>query len=386
MIKLLRWLQGYVIFESTNGFVERFLNLCKKNNINLWNVKNDGVKVTAFTSSGEFSEISIPAQRSGMDINIVEEHGLPFVMKRHKWRFGAVCGVVLVAVSMILFSCFIWNVEIIPTTGVKIDDFTEKVEELGVKTGAPKSQIDILMIQEELLDSFSQLSWVSLNIFGTKAQIEYTCGKKQQPIVDTETPTNVIAKKNGEIVLVEGYIGENKVKHGELVAEGSLLISGVKRNADMSETLVHATGKVFARTENILSEEVKNSQSFKFVQKTDVGFKLVFFGLNIPLFAEACDGLSNSTYILLKGNETTLPIGFVRKDTTSLCEQKTCLTNEECVSLGLLDCVKQKRLDFNSAELEAVEYSVSEQTDKITVTTHIICVEDIALESPVSVE
>ena len=73
MIKLLKWLQGYVIFEATGGFVERFLNLCKINCINLWSVKNDGIKVEAFTTFSEISKLSTPAKRSGMDVKIVKK-------------------------------------------------------------------------------------------------------------------------------------------------------------------------------------------------------------------------------------------------------------------------------------------------------------------------
>ena len=82
MIKLLRLLCGYVIFEASGGFCERFLNLCKINNLNLWNIKNDGVKVVAFTTASEFASIKKPAQNAGMKINVVKECGLPFFIKR----------------------------------------------------------------------------------------------------------------------------------------------------------------------------------------------------------------------------------------------------------------------------------------------------------------
>ena len=76
MINLLRLLQGYVIFEATGGFAERFLNLCKFNSIVLWNVKKEGMKVTAFTTESDFKLINIAAKKSGMEIKIIKKRGV----------------------------------------------------------------------------------------------------------------------------------------------------------------------------------------------------------------------------------------------------------------------------------------------------------------------
>ena len=66
MIYILRLLKGFVEFSAEGGFPERFINLCKIRGISLWGVKNDGVKVIAFTTEQEFQELKIPAENSGM--------------------------------------------------------------------------------------------------------------------------------------------------------------------------------------------------------------------------------------------------------------------------------------------------------------------------------
>ena len=76
MIQILRLLKGYVEFCADGGFPERFINLCNIKGINLWNVKNDGVKVLAFTTEREFQELKIPAENSGMTIKIIKSRGL----------------------------------------------------------------------------------------------------------------------------------------------------------------------------------------------------------------------------------------------------------------------------------------------------------------------
>ena len=61
------------------------------------------------------------------------------------------------------------------------------------------------------------MSWVSINIFGTKAVLEVKENSETPQIADSTTPMNIIAKKDGQIVLVEGHKGANAVKEGDVV-------------------------------------------------------------------------------------------------------------------------------------------------------------------------
>ena len=46
------------------------------------------------------------------------------------------------------------------------------LESYNVKVGAFKSKIDTNLVESELLKEYEDLSWVSINIFGTKANEE----------------------------------------------------------------------------------------------------------------------------------------------------------------------------------------------------------------------
>ena len=386
MINLLRLLQGYVVFEAEGGFVERFLNLCKLNSILLWNIKNDGVKVVAFTSAEDFKRLNLPAQRSGMDIKTVKQKGLPFFANRHKWRFGVALGLFLAVIVTLYMSTLVWQVEIVAKDGVKINGFTEAVAELGVKTGARKSEIDILEVQEQLLNSFPELSWVSLNIFGTKAQIEYNYAKPQKQITDTKMLTNVVAGKSGEIVLVDGYAGENKVQKGSFVAEGSLLISGILKNADNTESFVHARGKVLARTENLIYIKNPSEYDAVIVVASQPVYKLVFFGLVIPFGREAESMAECQVQLPLYGNGTQLPVGVTRVDSLLSQNAKVTLDDTQATLLSLLEGIRCKRNDYAAAQLESVKLSAKKEGNSCGVMVEIKCVENIAVEQPVVVE
>lgn len=386
MVSVIRYVSGYVHFCAEDGFPERFLNLCKINGISLWNIKNDGVKVEACTSAREFEIIEKPAENSGMTVKIIKKRGLPFWAKRHKWRCGAVFGVAVAVCLVWYMSGFIWEVEIVEEDGVKINNFTETLAELGVRPGARKSEIEILDVQERLLATYPELSWVSLNIFGDKAQIEYTPATPAPEVTDTKTPSNIVAAKSGRITLVEGYSGTNAVKEGVFVAQGSLLISGIKTNADGSEELTRARGKVFARTHNKINAQTPVKADVYITSQTQTRYGMDLFGLNIPLGLKPEGEIYNHTHIPLKSDSAVLPVGVTRDEGISLNQLQIEYTDEEVKLLNLLYCVEEKREFYSEVDISSAEFVESKDEKNRILTMSIVCVENIALEKPVFVE
>ncbi len=386
MIQILRLLKGFVEFCAEGGFPERFINLCKINGISLWNVKNDGVKVVACTTEREFEALKIPAENSGMTLKIIKSRGLKSFSKRHKWRCGAVLGIVLAFCFWIFMSGYIWEIEILETEGVNVEDFTESLEELGVKIGARKSKIDIIQVQNQLMNEYSELLWVSLNIFGGKVQVEMSEFIEQKEIIDTKTPVNLVASKKGEVVLVKGYKGVNAVKEGDNVTESTLLISGVIQDFDGSEYFIHSKGEVFAKTRNKEKFTWKSENDLNISSQKESRFYLYAFSLKIPLgFKTEGDFLTESK-VFLESGETVLPFGIIREDNFGKSAERVDYSTEEARLSALLEGVNFKRGNYNGTELQRVEYDFRENEKGVEVNVKIDCIEDIAKESPIFTE
>ncbi|MGN0526091.1 MAG: sporulation protein YqfD [Acutalibacteraceae bacterium] len=386
MLRLIRWLKGYVIFTATGGFSERFLNLCKVHGVNLWNVKFDGENVSAVTTAGDFSRIDIPLENSGMTVENVKKCGLKVFLNQHKWRSGVLIGLAAALLFMIFMSGFIWEVELVGNNGtINEEDFLETLAELGVKTGSRKSKIDIQSVQRELLLKHKELLWVSLNIFGGKAQIEMSVVVPEEEISDTETPVNIVADKVGKITLVQGFYGTNEVSEGDYVNKGDLLISGVCRNADGSESLTHAKGKVFAETENTLSGEY-DYNNLNITTENKSRYKLYLFGLEIPLWVKPKSREKCRTEVFLQSKNATLPIGFIREDYIFESGNNSELSKDELTLFSLLKVTEEKRADYSDAEYIKVDYTVESNTEKTKVISKITCVEDIGKEEYLTVE
>ncbi|MBO7274092.1 MAG: sporulation protein YqfD, partial [Clostridia bacterium] len=64
------------------GFPDRFINLCTKNGIPLWNIKNVGGRLSASTTIQGYLNIRECAKKSGMNVRVVEKKGLIFFLKK----------------------------------------------------------------------------------------------------------------------------------------------------------------------------------------------------------------------------------------------------------------------------------------------------------------
>ena len=86
IIELLRWLFGYINFKASDGFPDRFINLCTKDSIPLWNIQNIGGNLSASTTIEGYLGIRQSARKSGMKLRVTEKKGLIFFLKKHKRR------------------------------------------------------------------------------------------------------------------------------------------------------------------------------------------------------------------------------------------------------------------------------------------------------------
>ena len=387
IIKLLRLLLGYVEFQATGGFPERFLNLCNINGITLWNVQNDGVKVKACTPIKAYRNIRKPAHKSGMKVKITRKRGLPFFVKYNKARVGVLIGAFVSVVLLFLSSCVLWDVEVTGNTKIKNEELLESLSGYDVRVGSVKSEIDTKSVESQLLKEYPELSWASINIFGMKAVLEVKENKDMPEIIDDNIPMNIVAKKDGRIILVNGYSGTNVVKENDVVLSGDLLISGIKINQDGSERAVRAKGKVFAETTTNLSAEISRFQEVKVISETNIRHKIYVLGVEIPLWVKCKGEKLYNDKKLLKGDSTMLPLGITWDVSYVLNYETIEMTEEQTELLSLSEVVKKKRNEFSDeCEILKTEYKKKATEKGIVIENKVVAKENIALEKELFVE
>lgn len=385
IIEALRAVTGYVEFEVCGGFAERFINLCSIDGILLWNVQNDGAKVKAFTSVGGFDRMQRAVNNSGMVLLSSRERGFPQFAKRHKLRLGAAFGAILCIAFIVFMSSLIWSVEIVGNTTVKATDLTEYAGCIGIKPGAFKRNIDAKRAASLIVLNNKGLAWAAVNIFGGKAVIEV---REVVPEItgDGKTPCNVIARKPGQIIKTEVFSGTCTVSENEAAADGDLLISGIIKNKDGSESIVHASGRVLAKTENLFSAETALTLDTEICTKICELSYFRFFVFDIPLNAVPEGEASGAHTDRIKAHGESLPFGITRRVFTVFENRTVTLTENQAALFSLRDCIYNMRTELSSADISSVDCKISKNGASVGAVLRARCIEDIAQISELEVD
>lgn len=276
-IKLWNYLKGYVIIKVEGLTLERFVNLATNNDIYLWDI----VRIDYTTIEGKVSIIGFKSlkeivKKVGCRVYIVEKNGLPFLVEKLKKRKMFAFGFLLFIGLIFLFTSFIWNIEVTGNERISIEEIDDFLKSINIQTGKIKYSIDVENLKNSILDKYDTLSFVSVEIKGTKLFIEVKEQDLPPEKIEFTTPCNIIAKKKGIINKIIAKNGKQVVNEGDIVEKGQLLISGVIVDEMLEDSLLlHAEGEVLAITrytktvEEPIEKEVKE-ETGKVIRKKEI--------------------------------------------------------------------------------------------------------------------
>ncbi len=334
IINVIRYILGYINFRAFGGFSDRFLNLCTRDGIPLWNIKNVKGNISASTTINGYLSIRNAVRKSGMRVMVIERKGLIFFLKRNKIRVGLLIGTIIFAGIFFILSQFVWSVSLVGNIDLQEDYLLSVFEENGVKVGATISSIDDNDIAQKVVSEVEELSWAAINRKGNVVVIEVREKTPAPQKYDNTVPTNLIADENGLILSIDVLYGNEEIKPGSAVTKGDLLISGVITYADGREKLVHADGYVKALVNR---KEVFNGNDYSvynlIAEKTRK--KLFFFGIEIPLGAKVGDGFYCKHKSFIESEKILLPLGIITEYSAEFSDDKTTLNEETKDMLAL---------------------------------------------------
>ena len=316
IIKLLRYITGYISFRAFGGFADRFLNLCAKDGIPLWNVRNHQGRITASTTIRGYLSIRRAARLSGMRVMHTEKRGLIFFLKEHKRRAGILAGAAGAAALIFVLSQFVWSVSVVGNTTFEEAQLLKIFEGYGVRVGAVTSKLDLKEIANKAVSDNPRLAWAAVNRKGSVLVIEVREMVEKPKIYDSSTPTNVIASEDGVVLSVDVLYGNAEIKVGSAVTRGDLLISGIIAHRDGSETPVHADGHIKAAVKK--RKSIAGGGEFLYsLSEENTFYSLFFFGLDIPVSKKGEGELKSSHKAFLQSGDILFPIGIKTEYTAS---------------------------------------------------------------------
>ena len=126
LLKFFRYIQGYVTLSLGGDFAERFINICMKRRIVVWNIKRVSQNaITLCMSRRDFLLIRPIAKKTKTKVKIISRHGFKAKMKKHRRRKLFLAGLLMFVTFMFIMSNFIWDIEINGLTYTSKDEMLE---------------------------------------------------------------------------------------------------------------------------------------------------------------------------------------------------------------------------------------------------------------------
>ena len=323
MKKLINLLLGYVELQVTGAFPERLLNLCAQHRLQFWKLRwLDGNTLTFRISLRDRKRLEELAGRAMCQLEERARRGAAAVAVTMGKRWGFLLGLTLCLLAVSVLSRFLLVVEVTGNETVPTAIILSELQRLGVRPGAYGPSIREREVANEALLSLPQLSFLAINIYGTRAEVSVREAVKMPDLLDENTPADVVADADGIIVDIHASAGRPLFSDGDIVARGEVLITGEMElrepeygTVDMGYLVVRAAGEVTARTWRTLEETIPLTASVKRYtgeERTLYSLRLLWgqldFFQNSSISWANYDKIANTEYLTLFGR--TLPVGL----------------------------------------------------------------------------
>lgn len=338
---ILNYILGYVNILVEGYFVEKFINICNKQKIFLWNLKRSKTTIIyANVSIKDFKKLKPIAQKTKCKIKIKSKKGLPFIFNKYKKRKIFVIGLAMVLITIFTLSKFIWNIEVIGNEKINADEIIQIANENNLKIGKFKNKVDTKKIINKLRLERDDIAWIGIEIKGTNAIIKIVESIPKPNIIDDEEFCNIVATKDAIIKKISAQNGTPVVKEGEIVKKGTVLIAGWLEGKYTGTRYVHATGSVqgkvwYTQKERIYFKQQKKEQTGNVENKYSLNinnFK-INFNKGVSKFKNY-DTIETNKKVKLFSN-FYLPIELIKITNTEVNITDITYTLEEAKNIGI---------------------------------------------------
>ena len=225
-IRFLNFLKGYVRIRFWGTSYDRFLNLCAYHKIILWDLVPSGEAYEACLAKGDFKRLRGIVRKSHASVRITQRHGLPFFMHKYRKRKFCLLGIAAAALFMMWLSSRIWEISIDGNLSQTDDIIFEYLTEAGIVHGMRKAEVDCLELSSGIRNYFTEFSWVTAELKGTRLLIHVKEGILPGMEEESSEPSDLIASEAGTVESIYVRSGLPAVKAGDTVEAGDLLVSG----------------------------------------------------------------------------------------------------------------------------------------------------------------
>ena len=396
MRSVINFLRGSVCVAVSGPFPERFLNLCAQSGVGFWDLAWEGGQSLRLRvlrrDAGRAVEL---AERAGCTASLEGRAGLPAFLAGFRRRYALLAGLALALAAVCLLSQFILTVEVSGNETVPSAVILMELSRQGVRPGAYGPGLDLRRISQEALRRIDGLSWMSVNLHGTRAEVLVRERSPSPTPRDETTPAHVVAAADGVLEEVEVLEGQALFREGQAVLAGEIVISGAVdlkepqyAAVDAGQRLVHARGEVWAVTHRTLAACIPLEAQVKvYTGEEERRWSLSLLGRSVNFFGKASISSSGydkmtTTHILTLPGGREMPLVLVET------EYRAYETAAAPVRAAAARAMLEERLLERLTALIGAEgsvlstaFSAEEEDGMLTVTLTAQCREQIGREA-----
>lgn len=258
-------IKGIAVIQVEGFFTERFINLCKINNIKIWDIRQIVQGVIRFKIHiCDFKKLAPIARKTKCQIKIKEKKGIYFTLFKYRKKKPLMYIFMFFVIFMICFSMFIWQINITGNNQISTQEIIAKLKESGIYVGKCKIGLNKKDVVNKLRVDMPEISWAGLEIEGSNANVEIvekTVSKTN--FSDEQKIGDIVADKTGILTKIIAENGTAKYKEGSYIEPGFVLIEGTIYSKVIEPQAVHAKGIVRAKNDYIFEQEYKFKQTQK---------------------------------------------------------------------------------------------------------------------------
>lgn len=376
--KITGWIFGYLMVYLEHEGAGRFINLCRNNGIEIWNIRADEEKKILWFNIGfrNFWRIHHIAVKCHVFPRVYKRYGLLFLIERSKKNLNFVLGVISFFTMLFFLSSRIWGIEVAGQNYYTKENIISYLDTENIYGGMCSGRADCKKIEKNIRKKYDKIGWVSVNRSGSRLVVNVREMSKDD-IEKRGKPANLVASDDGKVVSIVTSAGVAKVKTGKKVKAGRVLISGVvpivgDNDEIIRKSRVKAEGIVVLESREMFYGMQKKRQKRKvYTGRTKEIYKISAFGKEFFIHNPLNDlETSKKCAILYEGGcvcpflSKRFPIS-VWKITYKKYEYVyvNCSLDEarQCMKDEYTDYIRKK--EKKGYKLVKTDFSVSEQGD-----------------------
>lgn len=264
---IIKYIKGWIIICVEGSNLERFINICNHNNINMINITYCKDKLSLKIAVKDFKKLKNIGKKTKVHIRIEERYGLPFFLFRNRKRKMFFVGIVTSLVLVYIMSLYIWQITFVGNFSHTDNELLLFLNDMGIENGVKKKKCDVDQIEKAIRNKFNDIKWASIEIVGTRMVVHVK--ENSNNIIEYDNGIyNIVANKDAKILSIVTGKGTPLVRINDQVKKGDVLIGGYYEvYSDFGELLetrnVQADGIVIGETKYVINETISRSYKNK---------------------------------------------------------------------------------------------------------------------------